>query len=111
MFESMPPLPESGPVLDNDPFEADSDDEMASLATAHTPEADEGDAEVQGKQKRSRDEEDTADSEEKEEDRTESMTAPLEIPPIRSLPPRPPKKSRPSMGVLAPGRLCDLTEE
>ena len=111
MFESMPPLPESGPVPDNEPLEADSDDEMASLATAHTPEADEGDAEVQGKQKRARDEEDTADSEEKEEDRTESMTAPLEVPPIRSLPPRPPKKSLPSMGVLAPGRLCDLTEE
>ena len=111
MFESMPPLPESGPVPDNEPLEVDSDDEMASLATAHTPEADEGDAEVQGKQKRSRDEEDTADSEEKEEDRTESMTAPLEIPPIRSLPPRPPKKSRLSMGVLAPMRLCDLTEE
>ena len=103
MYESMPPLPESGPVPDNEPLEADSDDEMASLATAHTLEADEGDAEVQGKQKRSRDEEDTADSEEKEEDRTESMTAPLEVPPIRSLPPRPPKKSRPSMGVLAPG--------
>ena len=46
MFESMPPLPESGPVPDNEPLEVDSDDEMASLATAHTPEADEGDAEV-----------------------------------------------------------------
>ena len=56
MYESMPPLPESGPVPDNEPFEADSDDEVASLATAHTPEADEGDAEVQGKQKRTRDE-------------------------------------------------------
>ena len=54
MYESMPPLPESGPVPDNEPFEADSDDEVASLATAHTPEADEGDAEVQAKQKRSR---------------------------------------------------------
>ena len=84
---------------------------MASLAIAHTPEADEGDAEVQGKQKRSRDEEDTADSEEKEEDRTESMTAPLEVPPIRSLPPRPPKKPRSSVGVLNPGRMVDLTEE
>ena len=65
MYESMPPLPESGPVPDNEPLEADSDDEMASLATAHTPEADEGDAEVQGQQKRSCEEEDTADSEEK----------------------------------------------
>ena len=111
MYESMPPLPESGLVPDNEPFEADSDDEMASLATAHTPEADEGDAEVQGKQKRSRDEEDTVDSEEKKEDRMESMTAPLEVPPIRSLPPRPPKKSLPSVGVLNPGQMVDLTEE
>ena len=111
MYESMPPLPESGPVPDNEPFEADSDDEMASLATVHMPEADEGDAEVQGKQKRAREEEDTADSEEKEGNETESTMAPLDIPPIRSLPPRPPKKSRPSMGMLAPDRLCDLTEE
>ena len=46
MYESMPPLPEDGPVPDNEPLDAGSDDEMASLATAHTPEADEGDAEV-----------------------------------------------------------------
>ena len=111
MYESMPPLPESGPVPDNEPLEAGSDDEVTSLATAHTPDADEGDAEVQAKQKRSREEEDTADSEDKEGDETESMMAPLEIPPIRSLPPRPPKRSRPSMGVLAPGRMVDLTEE
>ena len=111
MYESMPPLPEDGPVPDNEPLEAGSDDEMASLATAHTPEADEGNAEVQGKQKQTREEEDTADSEKKEGNETESTMAPLEIPPIRSLPPRLPKKSRPSMGMLAPDRLCDLTEE
>ena len=111
MYESMPPLPEDGPVPHNEPLDAGSDDEMASLATAHTPEADEGDAEVQGKQKRAREEDDTADSEEKEENETESTRAPLNIPPIRSLPPRVPKKSCPSMGVLAPDRLCDLTEE
>ena len=111
MYESTPPLPENGPVPDNEPLEEGSDDEMASLATAHTPDADEGDAEVQAKQKRSREEEDTADSEEKEGNETESTMAPLDIPPILSLPPRPPKRSRPSMGVLAPGRMVDLTEE
>jgi hypothetical protein len=107
----MPPLPEDGPVLHNEPLDAGSDDEVASLATAHTPEADEGDTEVQGKQKRAREEEDTADSEEKEGNETESTKAPLNVPPIRSLPPRVPKKSRPSMGMLAPDHLCDLTGE
>ena len=114
MCESMPPLPESGPVPNNEPLEAGSDDEVTSIATAHTPEADEGDAETQtndGQQKRSREEEDTADSEEKEGNATESTMAPLEVPPIRSLPPRPTKRSRPSIGVLAPCRMVDLTEE
>ena len=46
MYDSMPPLPESGPVPDNEPLEGDSDDEVTSLAPAHTPETDEGDAEV-----------------------------------------------------------------
>ena len=111
MYESMPPLPEDGPVPHNEPLDAGSYDEMASLATAHMPEADEGDVEVQGKQKRAREEEDTADSEEKEGNETELTMAPLNIPPIRSLPPRVPKKSRPSMGMLAPDRMVDLTEE
>lgn len=72
IYESMPPLPEDGPVLHNEPLDAGSDDEVASLAIAHTPEADEGDTEVQGKQKRAHEEEDTADSEEKEGNETES---------------------------------------
>ena len=107
----MPLLPESGPVPDNEPLEAGSDNEDNSVAPAETPDPEDGDSVAQSKQKRSREEESTADSEEKEGGETESMAAPLEVQPIRSLPPRPPKKLRPSVGGLAPSRLCDLTEE
>ena len=81
-FESMPPLPEGGPMLNNDPIAADSDDEVTSIPTAHTPEAEEGesgDRPTDYPRKQGREtEEDTADSGEKlgegRQDVTEAST-------------------------------------
>ena len=103
----------------NEPLAADSDDDMTSIASANTPEAEEGESEdhtADGLRKRQCEvEERTADSEEKTEsgnqDATESEMQAIAAAPLRSLPPLPSKRLRADVGCLAPTRLLNLADE
>ena len=115
----MPPLPESGPVSNNEPLAAESDDDVTLIPTTNTPEAEEDESEDLAAdrlwKRRLEVEESMIDSKKKMQgshrDAIESEMWLIAAAPLCLFPPLPTKKLRTDVGCLVPSRLLNLADE